>query len=255
MMDSTRRWLTAIFAGMALAVLVALPAWGHAAYKSSDPADGASFPSPPSQVTAEYTEPPDSASYLRVFDPCGRQVDMGNSSQDAVRNSVTVGMNGDAAGTYRVDWFVNSTKDNHPTRGSFTFTVQNGAPCPGQDEPPDESAPEERDRQPGEPVDRDGTTGGTSGRPGSGGSSGSGGDRGVTTDRGEPGRRPGGDGSRQRDDVDEPFEPGPVAVDGPREPGLLTGIPLGGLLMAYAIAAIIGAAGGLIYAGIMGYRR
>ena len=33
------------------------------------------------------------------------------------------------------------------------------------------------------------------------------------------------------------------------------GIPIGGLVMAFMLASIIGAAGGLIYAGIMGYRR
>src|SRR5687768_11788939 len=59
-------------AAMMSGVLVA-PAFGHAAYKDSSPADKATVPEPPTEVWAEFTEPPESseASRLEVYDPCG----------------------------------------------------------------------------------------------------------------------------------------------------------------------------------------
>jgi hypothetical protein len=47
-----------------------------------------------------------------------------------------------------------------------------------------------------------------------------------------------------------------VAIDrpAPEQPGIFEDIPLGGAVVALLMAAVIGAGGGLIYAGIMGYR-
>ena len=59
---------------------------------------------------------------------------------------------------------------------------------------------------------------------------------------------------RQRDNLEDETVVGADPPE-PEEPGLFTGIPIGGAIAGLLLASIIGAAGGLIYAGIMGYRR
>lgn len=264
MTSQRARFVAIAIIGLAIVGASITPVSAHAAYKSSDPADESTVPSAPSQIWAEFTEPPDNASRMQVFDPCGDQVDAGDSRSDGYR--VYVSMSGSRAGTYRVTFFVNSAVDNHPTRGEFTFTVADGEECPGAEprEPRKRDGSQDRDsQQPSEPqndpaagdgdapvssndqpdsdagaADGDRNSGGPAGRGRQGQSSGDRPDNGSERDR-------------------APDEGTLVAADPPEpeEPGLFTGIPIGGLVVALLMASIIGAGGGLIYAGIMGYRR
>ncbi|MDQ3646148.1 MAG: copper resistance protein CopC, partial [Actinomycetota bacterium] len=132
-MNLTTRVRTAA-AGLLVALaalgLSAAPAAAHASYSGSDPADDSTVSAPPSQVWAEFTEPLAEGSHLIVYDPCGDQVDNGDSQVTAYR--VTISMNAEAAGTYTVHFAVVSSLDSHPTRGSFNFTSSGGSPCPGE---------------------------------------------------------------------------------------------------------------------------
>ncbi|MEA2448039.1 MAG: CopC domain, partial [Actinomycetota bacterium] len=136
--------MRAFAAALLLVCLVAAPAWGHAAYKGSDPADESSVTSSPSEIWAEYTEPPGPGSHMEVFDPCGDQVDGGDSRYDGYK--LYVSMSGTHSGTYRATWFVNSAADSHSTRGEFTFAVTQGEPCPGA-APRKPKEPRSKDKQ------------------------------------------------------------------------------------------------------------
>ncbi|MDQ3913717.1 MAG: copper resistance protein CopC [Actinomycetota bacterium] len=163
--------VAAAFFAAALVLATAPAAWAHAAYKDSTPGDGETVLSPPSQVTAEFTEPITNSSYLEVYDPCGQRVDNGDSQISGYDMSIT--MSADKAGEYVVEFAAQSI-DTHVTYGSFSFSSSGGSSCSGAD-------PE----QPG--------TGGSGG-----GGSGGGGGGGTAPGGSGPGSMPGGGGRRPR---------------------------------------------------------
>lgn len=240
-------WL--VVAAAALVLPPMAPARAHAVYERSDPGDGEVVGGPPGSVWAEFSEQPSSDSRLDVYDPCGTKVDHGDSEVSIVpeENRITVSMSGNRAGAYRVEWYVLSTEDSHPTQGVFTFTSSGGKPCPGQGDPDPDPDPEPdpgTQEEPGDPGDEG---------PGQAGPSGDG-----------PAGRPGSKGSSRKKRVPAPGEtpepagsisvaqdPDPPSQAPPAEPEM----PLDGLLIALALAAFIGAAGGRIYAGIVGPLR
>lgn len=244
-----KRILFAAAAAFLLVISLSPSAAAHPAYKDSDPKSGATVPTPPSELWVEFTEAIEEGS-VHVYDPCGERVDHGEPELNLTNDRLTVGTHGDNAGAYRVEWEVLGS-DSHITRGEFTFTSSSGDSCPvaEEDEPEEPPAPEERDNDPNTPVTRSGIE---PTRP--------------ETDAGEP--------SRARDSSDEPRQQRRRAaadndVEGRRllaqdetpdpEPTSATsiwdGIPMDDFLVALAIAALIGAAGGRIYAGILGPRR
>jgi hypothetical protein len=190
---------------------------------------------------------------MSIYDPCGEQVDGGDSQATGYR--LTVSMAGSRAGTYTVEWVVLSSVDGHTTEGSFTFTATEGDSCPGTDSDPGGGGGNKTD---GGSRPR----GGGGSQPDSGSGSGSAAPSGPgtaddtrgagdgkgksTTRRGRDGRQ-GADG-RTASDLDTAAAPQPE--DAPARDG--DDIPIGGLLIALAIAALIGAAGGRVYVGIMG---
>ncbi len=242
------RRATATFFLFAVVCAVFLPivAGAHAAYKESDPADESTVASAPAEVWAEFTEPPSDASYMEVHDACGQRVDAGDSRPDGYR--LYVSMAADRAGEYRVTFFVNSEVDTHNTRGEFTFTARSGEGCPN------EEADGGRDQR--------AASGDASGPRDSQGTAGGGGfERESKMDVAAPGgRRREGD-RRGPDSKAGGPRAGPVAQAPspqprpPDEPSPFSGIPLGAFVAGLGISAAIGAAGGLIYAGIMGYGR
>ncbi|MGH2730468.1 MAG: copper resistance CopC family protein [Actinomycetota bacterium] len=259
-----RRLRNLIAVGAVTGLLMLVPnsaAWGHAAYKDSDPPDESSVSSPPSSVWAEFTEPPDgNASSLSIYDPCGAQVDGGDSQATGYR--LTVSMSGEHAGTYRVDWAVLSSVDGHTTRGSFTFAVTGGPACPGADTGSGGGGNQTGGGSGSGGGGSQGDSGGGSGsvtNPGAGAANDTGGGGGGNGDsvngagsgenktrRERDGRN--GDGGRTASDLDSAAAPS--SDDGPASED--DDIPIGGLLIALAIAALIGAAGGRVYVGLMG---
>lgn len=231
-------------------------AFAHAAYESSDPDNGSTVSSPPSRVIADFTERLESSnSSLSVIDPCGTQVDRGDSL--VANDRITVSMSANKQGTYVVNFQALSAVDGHVTRGRFSFTSTGGEACPqGASEEEEEPEPEreseraprgEDDPDPDRGEDATSQTTSESGRQrGDARPSGSGDrdDDGARTVKGAP------QGNQEL--------AGPVVQDldlGTDRTSIWDGIPIGDFLVALAVAALIGAAGGRIYAGIVGPRR
>jgi methionine-rich copper-binding protein CopC len=257
-MQTMRRGLLAGLAAAALFVVGASPALAHAAYKDSDPADEATVANPPTQVTAEFTEPITDSSYLEVYDPCGDRVDNGDTTVSQYEMSVT--MSAEVAGEYTVEFAAQSI-DSHVTYGSFSFTSSGGSECAGA--------------QPPKPPDTGGGGGGGSSGGGStrgapapgagGGPAGStgGGSGGAAVTRGSragadegDGRGDGGARGGARRPVEAaPDGDGPVAFQntGDRAPRRESpwDLPVGAAVMALVLCVLIGAAGGRVYAGIV----
>lgn len=242
--------------GLLLALAFATSALAHAAYESSDPANGESVSSPPSRVTAEFTEPVISQSYLSVYDPCGEQVDNGDSLVAADR--ITVTMSADKQGTYTVTFDVVSSVDGHPTNGKFTFSSTGGELCPGAEEPKDEEEASEDDSSGSGGADDAGQTGEEKAEDGAAPTK----DRVKGTRQTRPraevrerqtGGRRAGTMRAQRETAE--IELAQENVPSSTETGIWAGIPVIPFILALSIAALIGAAGGSIYANIMGPNR
>ena len=244
--------LVAVAVAGAWVLALAAPASAHAAFKSSQPADESSVSSPPSEVWAEYTEPPAEGSYIHVTDPCGRRVDIGSPTLTGYR--MTVAMAADKAGTYRADWFAFSSLDPHTTSGTFVFTVTGGEPCPG-------SGGSGGGGGGGSSVGSGGSGGTGSSATGSGAGSTDGSEADATFEREgtqDGGRGTGGRGSNASQLRGDNGSGGPILVQAPEEPEappIWEGIPLTSFLIGLALAAAIGAAGGKMYAGIVNPRR
>lgn len=243
-----------VLAALLAAASVAFPAeaLAHAAYKSSDPADRSSVSSPPSRVTAEFTEPLANGSYLQITDPCGDRVDGGDVS--IVGYEMAVSMSGSHSGTYTVFYKALSQLDPHVVEGTFTFSVTSGDPCQDDaaDPPPEEAAPgpsDDRGRSSGQDDDQ---LFAQTDSPGSGsGTTGGSRDRTVVDgSRARSSRPPG----RKPIAAKVPNIAGPATEDGKRETSVYDGIPMGSFAVGLLLAALIGGAGGKIYAGIMGPR-
>ena len=241
--------MVALLTGSAALSGVAL---GHAAYKSSEPGDRATVDSAPSRVTAEFTEPLADGSYLQVTDPCGAGVDAGDVN--IVGYEMSVSMSGDKAGRYSVFYKAFSRLDPHVVEGTFSFTATSGASCP--------SAEEELVASEGGKEAAPRSAGGGGQAPSSGGGvevaqassndrAGEGGARSASrSGTGGSSQPPG----REPTSATVPNLAAPEETETPRPTGALEGIPLGPFVVSLLLAALIGAAGGKIYAGIMGPR-
>lgn len=247
-----RRLLVPSVIALLIAALTS-PAFAHAAYEGSDPNDGSTVSQPPSRVIADFTERlnPD-ASSLSVYDPCGNQVDQQDSL--IANDRITVSMSADKQGTYVVRFEVLSAVDGHPTSGEFSFTSSGGNPCP-------EEAGEEEEQEQRDPPSQDGTRDGDPSRTE---------ERqelretGAQEQRRREARADGGpslDSTRTREKRDRLSDrdvaaPSTGGVDlEVEEASIWDGIPMGDFLVSLTVAALIGAAGGRIYAGIIGPRR
>jgi methionine-rich copper-binding protein CopC len=254
------RRIRTFLVGSAVAALVAAAApaaLAHAAYKSSNPADESTVATPPAQVSAEFTEPLTETSSMQVFDPCGNQVDNGDS--DPSGYEMTVSMSADKAGTYTVEFSAQSALDSHVTSGAFTFTSSGGSPCPGSEPPPDPGGG-------GGPGGGNGSGGGGGGR-GSGADpdptspAASGGGSGRTASSGGGGPAGTGKARNERtvrnqragrgDGTNGPVAFQPAGGNVPSDEPAPWDLPVGGVLLAFALCVMIGAAGGRVYAGIV----
>lgn len=224
-------------------------AQAHPAYKDSSPQAGATVSSPPTELWVEYTERIEGGS-VTITDPCGDRADHGEDEMNLTGDRLTTGMHGDKAGTYVVAWSVLGS-DGHNTRGEFTFTSSGGAACPGTEEP--EREPEK------EPVEKREVS-----RPRTDDDDDTGSEEEVDerrTDRDAPDdkdrtkreREPRDEvkGERQFRDVAQ----SPTDTTETAGKSVWDGIPIGDFLISLGVAALIGAAGGRIYAGIVGPRR
>lgn len=258
-MKVAKRSATAMALGLLLVVGLVTTASAHAAYKGSNPADGATVSSPPSEVWAEFTEPPESseASRLEVYDPCGTRVDTGGTTTMGYR--MTTAMSADKQGKYTVMFQVVSTLDGHPTKGQFTFTSTGGAPCSGGGEEPEPS---------GNEGSGSGGSGSSTEKPASGSDepftvAGGGGDKPFDPvdalkhhegkkKKGKHGRHQGSKDKRQDKKQQQREVAQPAETPATTPTAETRNIPMNWLLISFGIAALIGAAGGQIYVNLLG---
>ena len=244
-----------LFAATAALLLSSLSgtAWAHPAYKDSDPKADATVPAPPTEVWVEFTESIEEG-YVHVYDPCGERVDHGEPERNLTNDRITVGTHGDKAGAYRVHWEVLGS-DSHITRGEFSFSSSSGDTCPVADD--DEDEPEPDPERPSNDDDRSETdTTRTTDDPRS---------PEERSDAAESERREGTErrDSRRQDaraderdaDTDAVAQDQTIDAEETAAKGIWDGIPMGDFIIALVVAALIGAAGGRIYAGILGPRR
>jgi copper transport protein len=119
-------WLLAL--PLLLAALVlggAGAASAHAVLEASNPANGATLTSAPTQVALRFSEGVEiGLGGVKVFDPSGKRVDTNQSKHGPVGDTsvVTPLRGGLATGTYTVAWRAVSA-DSHPISGAFTFNI------------------------------------------------------------------------------------------------------------------------------------
>jgi methionine-rich copper-binding protein CopC len=113
----------AIVALFPLLLLSSSPARAHAYLDHASPRVGATVASSPGQVVLYFSQKLEPKfSKAEVRNAAGARVDQGSSVSGSM---ITVGVQGLAAGTYRVTWKVLSV-DTHTTQGSFSFSFRVG---------------------------------------------------------------------------------------------------------------------------------
>lgn len=121
------RVLTAVTAGVLVALCSAPAAFGHAAFLGSDPPPGVRLEVAPSQVTLSFTEPLNrtlaQAKITRVGGAAIAARKVSSSRQRLVMRPTQPL----SRGAYRVQWHSVSTEDGHALEGSFSFGVRAAA--------------------------------------------------------------------------------------------------------------------------------
>jgi copper resistance protein C len=251
-----RKTLVSVFVLVLLAVLAG-PALAHPVPESYNPGDGASLSSAPSEVSVNFNENL-SQGTLEVYDPCGEQVD--NGQTEIFLDEMTVGMSSDRAGTFTAIWAVVGS-DSHKVSGDWTFTVSSGEPCPGAEGGTDgQEQPRSGGGAPSSDNSNDtdaGTTSSSSDQanPASGGDGEE--DKKTSDGNGKHGHK---SGSKASDGKESGDAEGPsVASDSPVpttiSPDQPKDIPVDWMVISFSIAALIGAVGGQIYVNLSGPER
>lgn len=122
-----RRVLATLGAGLllSLAVGTSVPAYAHDELQSSNPADGATLATPPTQVVLTFEEAPvDLGLQVVVTSPDGPA----SSGSPRIEGTTVVQdvQPSAPAGRYSVEWRVTSD-DGHPVSGRLAFTAQAAA--------------------------------------------------------------------------------------------------------------------------------
>lgn len=126
--------------GALLAILAVAPVSAHAELEVSDPADGATLTTPPTQVVLGFSEELADKSKFKLLGPDGATVANGTVGQDATTLSATGLSLG--PGLYTVEW-TSVAPDGDVLRGKLTFTVAEPTPPPATPTPAPTAAPTE----------------------------------------------------------------------------------------------------------------
>jgi methionine-rich copper-binding protein CopC len=120
-MNLSRRKIT--LALLALFGASISPAFPHAAMIRSSPQSNGTVKAAPQQVAIYFSERVRAGSdAISVTDQSGARLDRGDAKPDSNGRTVRVSLHPLKAGTYRVNWRVQSS-DKHTVQGSFTFRV------------------------------------------------------------------------------------------------------------------------------------
>ena len=239
-----------LLAALVVCVL-AMPALAHARYVGSDPSDGEKLSSPPSEVSAEYSEPLEPDSHMEVYNACGQRVDGGDVRVTGYEMAVS--MSSDSSGTYVVAWTAASAIDPHVTKGNFTFTVTQGTDCnTASQQPPEEDEEQGPGSDPQRPSNDDARPDATSGS----GEEQTASERGGPADKKLRGKHTNHKNMRRaaRASAREPVAQAQTQTPSEQDE-TSDDIPMSSLLVALGMSVVIGASGGWIYAGLLGPRR
>ena len=247
-----KRILLAAMAALLLSCLSGT-AWAHPAYKDSDPKAGATVPTPPTELWVEFTESIEDG-YVHVYDPCGERVDHGEPERNLTNDRITVGTHGDKAGAYRVEWEVLGS-DSHVTRGEFSFSSSDGDTCPVEDEDDPETEPEQPSNNDDDRTDTDTDPTTDDPRSPQERADAAESEQRDRTERSDSPRRQDAPTDERDGDNDAVAQDQTIDAQETAAKGIWDGIPMGDFAIALVVAALIGAAGGRIYAGILGPRR
>lgn len=135
------RWAAGTLAcllALATVLLGAAPASAHAALVDSDPADGASLPEAPGEVSFTFSEDIQQPAYV-VVTAAGERVEQGKVRVDGTRVSVDVAADA-PAGRWTMAYRVVSV-DGHPVTGTVAFEVERARATPSESASPSETAP------------------------------------------------------------------------------------------------------------------
>ncbi|HYO42728.1 MAG TPA: copper resistance CopC family protein [Candidatus Limnocylindrales bacterium] len=127
-MNTSRRSLVAVIAGVLLLLALAAPVLAHAELKASDPEDKAVIATPPAKVTLTFTEGLDQAkSSFKLNGPSGTV----GTAKPARQGDKVMTLDGLSLGpgAYSIQWTAGAA-DGHVERGKLSFTVLEPTPAP-----------------------------------------------------------------------------------------------------------------------------
>ncbi|MBW3662472.1 MAG: copper resistance protein CopC [Actinobacteria bacterium] len=129
-MRALRRVVVALLLGVAVLLVGAASASGHAILRSTDPADGEVVAEAPDELALSFNEDVSvPTGGLRLFDRDGERVPLGQVV--ATGATVSADLSEDLPdGTYIVTWRATSA-DSHPLKGAFVFTIGAAGPVDG----------------------------------------------------------------------------------------------------------------------------
>ena len=124
-MSTMKRAAASLLFGVAVLLLMAVPAGAHALVRTSDPANGALLQKAPPQVVITFTEVPDpKLSFIHVLDQGGKDVERGATTRVPGHPlELRVALGDLPPAVYTVTWRAVSQVDGHVTAGSFSFGV------------------------------------------------------------------------------------------------------------------------------------
>jgi methionine-rich copper-binding protein CopC len=129
-MGSAVRCLVVVTAGVAVALSICAPAFGHADLEETMPSANSRVAKPPREVKLVLAEPPGPGSTLQVKDGC-----RANVVEDVVTNEgesiLSAALGRGEPGQWRVRFQSISAVDGHLVKGAFKFTVAGKHACGG----------------------------------------------------------------------------------------------------------------------------
>ena len=129
-MGSAVRCVLVVTAGVAIALSICAPAFGHADLEETMPSANSRVGKPPREVKLVLAEPPGPGSTLQVKDGC-----RANVVEDVVTNEgesiLSAALAGGEPGDWRVRFQSISAVDGHLVEGAFKFTVAGKHSCGG----------------------------------------------------------------------------------------------------------------------------
>lgn len=113
--------LVSSMSALALAAVIATPAFAHTHLTETNPADGATVTEPLTELTLQFDGQVGEGSFIELTTSTGENIDVPTIEIGDMNMTATLA-EPLANDNYTVDWSIISA-DGHPLQGSYTFTV------------------------------------------------------------------------------------------------------------------------------------